>query len=73
MSDTGGIPITYEKARRFYEVIRTEKLDIGDAARRANIQFHEACEIWAKGVAAKRLRIADDYPGFRYIEEIRPE
>lgn len=63
--------VSYEQSRRFYAVIRAERLDIGDAGRRAGLKFHEACEIWAKGVAAKRLRMADDVPGFRYIEEIQ--
>ena len=65
--------VSYEQARRFYAVIRAERLDIGDAARRSGLKFHEACEVWAKGVAAGRLRIADDFPGFRYIQEVAPE
>ena len=48
-------------------------LDIGDAARRSGLSFADATEIWAKGVAAKRLRMADDVPGFRYIQEVAPE
>ena len=65
--------VSYEQARRFYAVIRAERLDIGDAARRAGLSFADATEIWAKWVAAGRLKIADDTPGFRYIEEIVPE
>ena len=65
--------VSYEQARRFYAVIRAERLDIGDAGRRAGLKFHEACEVWAKGVAAKRLIMADDVPGFRYIMEVERE
>ncbi|UFM64219.1 hypothetical protein LOS78_01730 [Paracoccus sp. MA] len=65
--------VSYEQARRFYAAIRAERLDLGDAARRARLKFHEAAEIWAKGVAAKRLRIAEDHPGFRYIEELKDD
>lgn len=65
--------VSYEQARRFYAVIRAERLDIGDAGRRAGLKFHEACEVWAKGVAAKRLTMADDVPGFRYIMEVERE
>ena len=65
--------VSYEQARRFYAAIRSERLDIGDAARRAGLSFADATEIWAKGVAAGRLKIADDTPGFRWIEEIVPE
>ena len=65
--------VSYEQARRFYAVIRAERLDIGDAGRRAGLSFADATEIWAKGVAAGRLKIADDFPGFRYIQEVAPE
>ena len=65
--------VSYEQARRFYAVIRAERLDIGDAARRSGLKFADATEIWAKGVAAGRLKIADDFPGFRYIQEIRED
>ena len=65
--------VSYEQARRFYAVIRAERLDIGDAARRSGLSFADATEIWAKGVAAGRLKIADDCPGFRYIQEVAPE
>ena len=65
--------VSYEQARRFYAAIRSERLDIGDAARRAGLKFHEAAEVFAKGVAAKRLTIADDFPGFRHIQEIRED
>ena len=65
--------VSYEQARRFYAAIRAERLDIGDAARRSGLKFAEAAEVWAKGVAAKRLRMADDVPGFRYIQEVGPE
>ena len=65
--------VSYEQARRFYAAIRAERLDIGDAARRSGLSFADATEIWAKGVAAKRLRMADDVPGFRYIQEVAPE
>ncbi len=66
------IHVTPEQKRRFLAAIRADRLDIGDAARRAGLQFHEAAEIWAQGVAAKRLRMADDLPGFRFIEEVAP-
>lgn len=65
--------VSYEQTRRFYLSIRAERLDIGDAARRSGLSFSDACEIWAKGVAAKRLVMADDVPGFRYIQEVGPE
>ena len=65
--------VSYEQARRFYAVIRAERLDIGDAARRSGLKFADATEIWAKGVAAGRLKIADDFPGFRHIQEIRED
>ena len=65
--------VSYEQARRFYAAIRSERLDIGDAARRAGLSFADATEILAKGVAAGRLKIADDTPGFRHIEEIVPK
>jgi len=58
--------------RRFIAAIRADHLDIGDAARRAGLTFRDACEVWAEGVAAKRLRMADDLPGFRFIEEVAP-
>ena len=65
--------VSYEQARRFYAVIRAERLDIGDAARRSGLKFADATEIWAKGVAAGRLKIADDFPGFRHIQEVAPD
>ena len=65
--------VSYEQARRFYAVIRAERLDIGDAARRSGLKFADATGIWAKGVAAGRLKIADDFPGFRHIQEVAPD
>ena len=59
--------VSYEQARRFYAAIRAERLDLGDAARRSGLKFHEAAEVFAKGVAAGRLEVRDDFPGFRYI------
>ncbi|MBT0780552.1 hypothetical protein [Paracoccus sp. pheM1] len=56
--------------RRFIAAIRTGRLDIGDAARRAGLTFRDACEVWAEGVAAKRLAMAEDVPGFRHIVEV---
>lgn len=63
---------TADQKRRFMAAIRSDKLDIGDAARRAGLTFREGCEVWADGVAAKRLAIADDVPGFRHVVEVRP-
>jgi hypothetical protein len=56
---------------RFINAIRAGQHDIGSAAKAAGLKFHEACECWADGVAAGRLRMADDIPGFRYIEEVK--
>ena len=59
-----------EHKRRFLAAIRGERLDIGDAARRAGLRFCEAAEVWAEGVAAGRLRMSDDIPGFRHVAEV---
>lgn len=59
-----------DQKRRFMAAIRSGRRDIGDAARAAGLTFSEAAQVWADGVAAGRLRIADDCPGFRHIEEI---
>lgn len=59
-----------EHKRRFLAAIRAERRDIGDAARAAGLTFPEAAEVWADGVAAKRLAIADDFPGFCHIVEV---
>jgi hypothetical protein len=64
------MPAPADHKRRFIAAIRQERLDIGDAARRAGLTFQQAAECWADGVAAKRLRMADDLPGFRYVEEV---
>lgn len=61
---------TPDQKRRFVAAIRSGQRDIGDAGRAAGLTFAEAAECWAAGVAAKRLRMADDLPGFRYVEEI---
>lgn len=65
------IAVTADQKRRFVAAIRADRLDIGDAGRRAGLRFHEAAEIWAQGVAAGRLRMGDDAPGLRFIEEVR--
>lgn len=62
---------TPDQKRRFVAAIRSGQRDIGDAGRAAGLTFAEAAECWAAGVAAKRLRMADDLPGFRYIQEIQ--
>ena len=38
------IHVTPEQKRRFLAAIRADRLDIGDAARRAGLQFHEAAD-----------------------------
>lgn len=57
--------------RRFIAAIRAERHDLGDAARAARLKFHEAAEVLADGMAAKRLAVADDCPGFRHIVEVK--
>lgn len=64
--------VTPDQKRRFVAAIRAEPVDIGDAARRAGLSFADSAECWAAGVAAGRLAMADDLPGFRHIVEVRP-
>lgn len=64
------MPAPADHKRRFVAAIRAGKYDLGDASRVAGLTFSQGAEVWADGVAAGRLRIADDLPGFRYIEEI---
>ena len=62
--------VTREQTVRFYHAIRARRLDVGDAARCAGLRFHESAEIFSIGMARKHLFIADDFPGFRYIQEV---
>lgn len=58
-----------EHVRRFIAAIRSERLDLGDAARRAGLTFSDAANVWAFGSAAGKLRFVDKGPGDRWIEE----
>ncbi len=63
------VQITPAAKRAFWATIAPPaRLLIGDIARAAGISFAVASEIWAEGLAAGRLRLVDDGPGYRWIE-----
>ncbi|MEF9604522.1 hypothetical protein O4J55_20140 [Paracoccus sp. PXZ] len=63
---------TVDQKRRFMAVVRSGQHMFAEIAKLSGLTMHEVLEVWAEGVAAKRLRIADDVPGFRFVEEVAP-
>ena len=54
--------------RRFVDAIKSDRLDLGGAAGRSGLAFHEAAEVWAYGFKAGKLRFVDNGSGQRWIE-----
>ena len=58
--------------RRFMDAVRAEPRMFGEIAAASGLTMRETLDVFAEGVAAKRLVISDDLPGFRHVAEVVP-
>ena len=61
---------TVDQKRRFMAAVRSGHHMFAELARASGLTMRETLDVWAEGVAAGKLRIADDMPGFRHIAEV---
>ncbi|QRZ14714.1 hypothetical protein JWJ88_17265 [Paracoccus methylovorus] len=62
---------TTDQKRRFMAAVRSGRMMFGEIVKVSGLTFQHVFDIYAEGVTAGRLRMGDDAPGFRFIEEVR--
>lgn len=60
-----------DQKRRFMTVVRSGQHMFAEIAALSGLTMRETLDVWAEGVAAGKLRIGDDVPGFRHVAEVR--
>ena len=61
---------TVDQKRRFMAAVRSGPLMFAEIARLSGLSMRETLDVWAEGVRAGKICIADDMPGFRHIKEV---
>ena len=61
---------TVDQKRRFMAAVRSGHHMFAEIARLSGLSMRETLDVWAEGVAAGKLCIADDMPGFRHVAEV---
>lgn len=61
---------TVDQKRRFMAAVRSGQHMFAEIATASGLTMREALDVYAEGVAAGKLRIKDDLPGFRHVAEI---
>ena len=69
----GDVSATVDQKRRFMAAVRSGPLMFAEIARLSGLSMRETLDVFAEGVKAGKLCIADDMPGFRHVAEIVPE
>ena len=57
---------TVDQKRRFMAAVRSGQ----NMFAASGLTMRETLDVWAEGVAAGKLRIKDDLPGFRHVAEV---
>lgn len=61
---------TVDQKRRFMAAVRSGQHMFAEIATASGLTMREALDVYAEGVAAGKLRIGDDLPGFRFVQEV---
>lgn len=61
---------TVDQKRRFMAAVRSGQNMFAEIAAASGLTMRETLDVWAEGVAAGKLRIKDDLPGFRHVAEV---
>ena len=61
---------TVDQKRRFMAAVRSGHHMFAEIARLSGLSMRETLDVFAEGVKAGKLCIADDMPGFRHIKEV---
>ena len=61
---------TVDKKRRFMAAVRSGHHMFAEIARLSGLSMRETLDVFAEGVRAGKLCIADDMPGFRHVAEV---
>lgn len=59
-----------DQKRRFMAAVRSGQRMFAEIATASGLTMRETLDVYAEGVAAGKLRIADDTPGFRHVAEV---
>ena len=62
---------TVDQKRRFMAAVRSGQHMFAEIATASGLTMRETLDVYAEGVAAGKLRIKDDLPGFRHVAEVR--
>lgn len=62
---------TVDQKRRFMAAVRSGQHMFAEIATASGLTMRETLDVYAEGVAAGKLRIDDDTPGFRHVAEVR--
>ena len=67
----GDVSATVDQKRRFMAAVRSGHHMFAEIARLSDLSMRETLDVFAEGVKAGKLCIADDMPGFRHVAEVR--
>ena len=67
----GDVSTTVDQKRRFMAAVRSGHHMFAEIARLSGLSMRETLDVFAEGVRAGKLCIADDMPGFRHVAEVR--
>ena len=66
----GDVSTTVDQKRRFMAAVRSGHHMFAEIARLSGLSMRETLDVFAEGVRAGKLCIADDMPGFRHVAEV---
>ena len=66
----GDVSTTVDQKRRFMAAVRSGHHMFAEIARLSGLSMRETLDVFAEGVKAGKLCIADDMPGFRHVAEV---
>ena len=66
----GDVSATVDQKRRFMAAVRSGHHMFAEIARLSGLSMRETLDVFAEGVRAGKLCIADDMPGFRHVAEV---
>ena len=61
---------TVDQKRRFMAAVRSGHHMFAEIARLSDLSMRETLDVFAEGVKAGKICIADDMPGFRHVAEV---
>ena len=66
----GDVSATVDQKRRFMAAVRSGHHMFAEIARLSDLSMRDTLDVFAEGVKAGKICIADDMPGFRHVAEV---